>query len=64
MACGQADKNAWVCKHTLMVVAGIRSGRLELGAGSTETFAPSSAAVINPSCGKALNVAGGPAYYR
>jgi len=47
-----------------MVVAGIRSGRLELGAGNTETFVPSSAAVINPVSGKALNVAGSPAYYR
>ena len=40
-----------------MVVAGIRSGRLELGAGNTETFVPSSAAGINPESGKALNVA-------
>ena len=62
--CSQADKNTWVCKHTLTVVAGIRSGRLELGAGNTETFVPSSAAVINPDSGKALNVAGSPAYYR
>ena len=46
-----------------MVVAGIRSSRLELGAGNTETFAPSSTAGINPSRGKALNVAGDPAYY-
>ena len=45
-----------------MVVAEIRSSRLELGAGKTETFAPSSTAGINPSCGKALNVAGGPTY--
>ena len=30
----------------------------------TETFTPSSTAGINPSCGKELNVAGGPAYYR
>ena len=37
--------------------------RLELGAGNTETLAPSSAAGINPSCWKALNVAAGPAYY-
>ena len=47
-----------------MVVAGIRSSRLELDAGNTETFAPSSTSGINPSCGKALNVAVGPAYYR
>ena len=45
-----------------MVVAGIRSSRLQLGAGNTETFTPSSTAGINPSCGKMLNVAGGPAY--
>ena len=63
-ACIQAAKNTWVCKHTLVVVAGIRFSRLELGAGKTETFAPSSAAGINPSHGKALNVAGGPVYYR
>ena len=43
-----------------MVVAGIRSSRLQLGAGNTETFTPSSTAGINPSCGKELNVAGGP----
>ena len=30
----------------------------------TGTFTPSSTAGINPSCGKELNVAGGPAYYR
>ena len=47
-----------------MVVAVIRSSRLQLGAGDTETFTPSSTAGINPSCGKELNVAGGPAYYR
>ena len=47
-----------------MVVAVIRSSRLQLGAGDTETFIPSSTAGINPSCGKELNVAGGPAYYR
>ena len=40
-----------------MVVAGIRSSRLQLGVGNTETFAPSSTAGINSSCGKALNVA-------
>ena len=57
-------KNTWVCKHTLVVLAGIRSSRLELAAGNTETFFPSSAAGINPSCGNALNVADGPAYYR
>ena len=34
-----------------MVVTGIRSSRLQLGAGNTETFTPSSAAGINPSCG-------------
>ena len=39
-----------------MVVAGIRSGRLELGAENTETFVPSSAAGINPGSGKALPV--------
>ena len=47
-----------------MVVAGIRSGRLELGAENTETLVPSSAAGINPGSGKALNVASSPAYYR
>ena len=56
-------KNNWVCKHTLVVVTGIRSS-LELGAGNTETFVPSSTAGINLSCGKALNVAGGTAYYK
>ena len=40
-----------------------KSSRLELGAGNTETLAPSSAAGINPSCGKVLNVAGAPRNY-
>ena len=35
-------------KYTLVVVSGIRSGRLELCAGNTETFVHSSAAGINP----------------
>ena len=48
----QAAKNTWVCKHTLVMVAGIRSSRLELGAGNTETFAPSSTAGITRAAGK------------